>query len=55
MNAEAHVEALKEKHANLEQAIVEERQRPIPDSLRLAELKKQKLRIKDEIERLHHH
>ena len=52
MNTEVRVESLKTKHANLEEAILEERQRPVPDNLRLSELKRQKLRIKDELARL---
>ncbi len=52
MNQEAHVESLKTKHANLDDQIFSENQRPIPDSLKVSELKKRKLRIKDEIARL---
>jgi hypothetical protein len=52
MNTEAHVETLRAKHASLEEAILEERQRPSPDTIRISDLKKQKLRIKDEIARL---
>ena len=51
----AHVDQLAQKHASLEQAISQENQRPCPDELRLVELKKEKLRIKDEINRLSHH
>lgn len=46
----AHVAALETKHAGLEARIVDEHHRPLPDDLRLAELKKQKLRLKDTIE-----
>lgn len=52
MNTEAHIESLKAKHASLEAEILQENQRPIPDSIRVSELKRQKLRIKDEIARL---
>ncbi len=52
MNTEPHIESLKARHANLEDDILEERQRPVPDNLRISELKRQKLRIKDEIARL---
>ncbi len=52
MNTEARIESLKSKHTSLDQAILEENQRPVPDSLRLSELKRQKLRIKDELARL---
>jgi hypothetical protein len=52
MNLDPHVEQLKQKHAHLESAIEEEAHRPHPDDLRLTDLKRQKLRIKDEIARL---
>jgi len=47
-----HIEALKAKHASLEQAISEENLRPHPDDDAICSLKKQKLLIKDEIVRL---
>ena len=49
MNAEEHVTSLRSKHAMIEAAIEEENQRPHPDELRITELKREKLRIKDEI------
>ena len=54
MNQEAHVAALTQKHAALEEVIAEENQRPNPDSLKLTELKRQKLRLKDELQQLVH-
>ena len=42
-------QALTARHAGLEAAIATEAQRPLPDTLRLAELKREKLRLKDEI------
>lgn len=42
-----HSAALQAKHAGLEARIVNELQRPAPDTTALAALKKQKLRIKD--------
>lgn len=45
----AHVVALETKHAGLEARIDAEHHRPHPDDLALAELKKQKLRLKDAI------
>ena len=45
---------LKTQHQDLETAIEDERNRPMPDASILSSLKKQKLRIKDEIERLIH-
>jgi len=47
-----HIEALKAKHASLEQAIDQENTRPHPDDDAICSLKKRKLRIKDEIARL---
>ncbi len=47
-----HVDSLRTKHARLEQMIDEELHRPLPDQAALSRLKKEKLRIKEEIERL---
>ncbi|MGE0178485.1 MAG: YdcH family protein [Sphingomonas sp.] len=52
---EAHVSALEAKHAGLEAQIDEENQRPLPDMGTLNRLKKEKLRIKEELEGLSHH
>ena len=52
MTVAEHVEALYAKHAALKQAVEEENQRPHPDEFRIAELKREKLRIKDEIAKL---
>ena len=46
------LDALKERHAALEMRIVDEDQRPRPDSDTLTRLKIEKLRVKEEIERL---
>jgi hypothetical protein len=46
---QAHVSALQAKHAGLEARISEESQRPLPDTATLARLKKEKLRVKEEI------
>ena len=43
---------LKAEHASLDQAIEEELGRPFPNSTLLSDLKRQKLRIKDEIHRI---
>ncbi len=45
----AHHSALSAKHAVLDQQIATEAQRPLPDAATLAALKKQKLRIKQEL------
>lgn len=48
----AHVEALESKHAALQAQIDAEEQRPHPDDVLLHRLKKEKLRIKDEMQGL---
>jgi hypothetical protein len=52
MAMEAHLEELNEKHRQLDAFILEELQHPSVDTLRIMELKKEKLRLKEEIERL---
>ncbi|TAJ35478.1 MAG: DUF465 domain-containing protein [Reyranella sp.] len=52
MSSVDHIEALKAKHASLEQAINQEVKRPHPDDDVVCSLKKRKLQIKDEINRL---
>jgi uncharacterized protein YdcH (DUF465 family) len=47
----AHFSALSAKHSVLDQRIAAESQRPRPDQMVLASLKKQKLRIKEEMAR----
>ena len=47
----AHQSALSAKHAVLDQRISAESQRPLPDQTILAALKKQKLRVKEELSR----
>ena len=47
---EKHLKALKEKHAELYVKLAEEEARPLPDSLKIQEYKKQKLAVKQEIE-----
>jgi len=44
---QSQVEALEHRHAELEALIDEEEHRPHPDDIRLHELKKEKLRVKD--------
>ncbi len=55
MDAETRVTALSSKHTYLEHAIDQEAHRPSPDYIRITELKREKLRIKDEIVRLEQH
>ena len=52
MAVQEHIEALRARHLSLKQEINDENQRPHPDDIRLTELKRQKLRIKDEIAQL---
>ena len=49
MSVQDRVEALREKHASLERAIEEESHRPFPNQDAITDLKRQKLRLKDEI------
>lgn len=46
------VQSLKAKHAALEAALDDETRRPLPDEIAIAELKRKKLKIKDELERI---
>ena len=55
MSSQDRIEALREKHAALERAIDEENRRPLPNDDALSDLKRQKLRIKDEIFQLESH
>lgn len=54
MALDAHLEELAEKHRALDRKIEEELARPTSDDLMIAELKREKLRLKDEMERLKH-
>lgn len=47
-----HSSALQAKHAGLEQKIAAETRRPAPDTALIADLKKRKLRLKEEIAQL---
>lgn len=47
----SHSAALLAKHANLDAKIATERSRPRPDEILVAMLKKQKLRIKELLQR----
>jgi len=52
MKIEERIEELKAKHQTLDGALQEETNRPSPNEFEIASLKKQKLRIKDEIAKL---
>ncbi len=45
----SHLNALQHKHAGLEARLREEMARPVPDTVTVQSLKKQKLRLKEEI------
>ena len=52
MSMHARLDTLKDRHAALEERILDEDQRPRPDSDTLTRLKLEKLRVKEEMERL---
>lgn len=52
MSMASHLSALEQKHRTLEQLLEDELSRPSADNVRIRELKRQKLKLKDEISRL---
>ncbi len=52
MSVSSHLDELRRKHAVLEQKIETELRSPGSDDLQITELKREKLRLKDEISRL---
>jgi hypothetical protein len=52
MSQKERIEALKQKHAALERTIDEENKRPLPNDDMISDLKRRKLRIKDELYQL---
>lgn len=52
MSLSSHLEELKKKHQSLSEAVEAAQRAPSTDALRITDLKKQKLRIKEEISRL---
>ncbi|SLN48458.1 hypothetical protein AQS8620_02029 [Aquimixticola soesokkakensis] len=52
MNLSSHVLELKKKHQTLSEAVRSAQRSPATDGLRIAEMKKQKLRLKEQINRL---
>jgi hypothetical protein len=55
MSADDRIEALKTRHADLEERIHKEAVRPNPDEAAVNTMKREKLRIKDEINSLSGH
>ena len=52
MSVESHIAELTRKHGELEKKIAETTHHPSHDPLELAQLKRRKLLLKDEIERM---
>lgn len=52
MSVSSHVVELKRKHEKLSEQVERIQARPSADDIEIASLKKQKLRLKEEIERL---
>lgn len=52
MTVASHLLELRKKHEHLSDTVEKEQRAPGSDALRIAELKKQKLRLKEEITRL---
>lgn len=52
MSLGSHLQELKKKHATLSAKVEEQQRSPATDDLTLRSLKKEKLRLKEEIERL---
>ncbi len=55
MSVKSHVEELKKKHQHLSDAVEAAQRSPAVDDLQIAQMKKQKLHIKEEITRLSAH
>lgn len=52
MSLSSHLQELRKKHQHLKQEVEDAQRSPAFDDLQLSALKKQKLKIKEEIERL---
>lgn len=52
MTVQSRIDSLKDRHASLDERIAAETGRPRPDSDELARIKLEKLRLKQEMERL---
>ena len=53
--AHSRIDALKVKHQQIDETLQSEASRPHPDDAAIAAMKKKKLRLKDEINRLTRH
>lgn len=52
MSVQSRIDSLQSRHASLDSRIVEEDRRPMPDTGTLTRLKLEKLRLKEEMERM---
>lgn len=52
MTTTSHLNALERRHASLDEQIHQEMQRPALNELRIGELKRKKLELKDEMSKL---
>ncbi|MET3614633.1 hypothetical protein ABID16_002970 [Rhizobium aquaticum] len=52
MNIEAHLATLTKRHGDLEEELHSAMNQPSTDATKIREIKRRKLRIKDEIERI---
>ena len=52
MSLDGHLDALRRKHVALESEINDMQARPAPDESQLTRMKREKLRLKDEIEKI---
>ncbi len=55
MTMASHLQELRRKHEHLSAMVEEEQKLPGADTLKIAEMKKQKLKLKEEITRLSAH
>ena len=53
MTLSSHLQELRKKHQTLSEQVEEAQRRPAFDDYQITDLKKQKLRLKEQIERLH--
>ena len=54
MTIASHLQELRRKHEHLSELVEREQRSPASDALRIAEIKKEKLKIKEEFTRLSH-
>ena len=54
MSVQSHVAELRKKHQNLSEAVERAQRAPGTDDISLSEMKREKLRLKEEIARLTH-